>query len=74
MDRKRRLGLLTALIASAVVAIGAVAVAVNQEQTGTVMGGGGMSIGSTATTTTPPTVAPTAKAVPVMTATRPKGF
>jgi hypothetical protein len=33
-----------------------------------------MTIGGTATTTTPPTAAPTAKASPVMKATRPKGF
>jgi hypothetical protein len=66
--------LIAGAIASGLVAIGAVAaVAVGQQQTGTV-NGSPMTIGVTATTTTPPTVAPTAKAVPIMKATRPKGF
>jgi hypothetical protein len=66
--------LIAGAIASGVVAIGAVAaVAVGQQQTGTV-NGSPMTIGGTATTTTPPAVAPTAKASPVMKATRPKGF
>jgi hypothetical protein len=66
--------LIAGAIASGLVAIGAVAaVAVSQQETGTV-NGSPMTIGVTATTTTPPTVAPTAKAVPIMKATRPKGF
>lgn len=73
--RHQRVKLLIAgAIASGLVAIGAVAaVAVSQQETGTV-NGSPMTIGVTATTTTPPTVAPTAKAVPIMKATRPKGF
>lgn len=74
-NRHQRVKLLIAgAIASGLVAIGAVAaVAVSQQETGTV-NGSPMTIGVTATTTTPPTVAPTAKAVPIMKATRPKGF
>jgi hypothetical protein len=66
--------LIAGAIASGLVALGAVAaVAVSQQETGTV-NGSPMTIGVTATTTTPPTVAPTAKATPIMKATRPKGF
>jgi hypothetical protein len=67
--------LAAAAIAGAIVAIGAMAaVAVSQQHTGTVVGGP-MTVGSTATTTTTPPLAPaTPKAVPVMTATRPSGF
>jgi hypothetical protein len=72
-NRNLRVGLLITLIASVLVVIGAVAVAVSQEQTGTVMGGG-MSVGQTATTTTPPAVLPTSVASPTMKAPRPKGF
>src|SRR5258706_7899579 len=64
--------LLAGAIASGLFVIGAVAaVAVGQQQSGTVTGSG-MNIGGTAVTTTPPTVEPTAKAVPVMKAQRPK--
>ena len=73
--RHQRVKLLIAgAIASGLIATGAVAaVAVSQQQTGTV-NGSPMTIGGTATTTTPPAVPPTAKASPVMTATRPSGF
>jgi hypothetical protein len=66
--------LATAAIATGLVAVGAAAaVAVSQQQDGTLIGGP-MTVGVTATTTTPPTVPPTAKASPVMKATRPSGF
>jgi len=66
--------LIAGAIASGLVAIGAVAaVAVSQQQTGTV-NGSPMTIGGTATTTTPPAVPPTANASPTMKAPRPKGF
>jgi invasion protein IalB len=66
--------LMAAAIASGLVAIGAVAaVAVSQQQTGTV-NGSPMTIGETATTTTPPAAPPTAKASPTMKAVPPKGF
>ena len=74
--RQQRIKLLIAgAIASVLVAIGAVlAVAVGHQQTGTV-NGSPMTIGGTATTTTvPPTVAPTAKASPVVKAVPAKGF
>ena len=73
--RHQRVKLLIAgAIASGLVAIGAVAaVAVGQQQTGTV-NGSPMTIGGTATTTTPPAVPPTAKASPTMKAVPPKGF
>jgi len=61
-------------IASGLVAIGAVAaVAVGQQQTGTI-NGSPMTTGGTATTTTPPPAPPTAKASPTMKAVPPKGF
>ena len=66
--------LIAAVTASGLVAIGAgAAVAVGRPQTGTVTGSP-MTIGGTATTTTPPSVAPTANASPTMKAPRPKGF
>ena len=73
--RHQRVKLLIAgAIASGLVAIGAVAaVAVSQQQTGTLIGGP-MTIGQTATTTTPPSVPPIANASPGMKATRPHGF
>ena len=73
--RYQRVKLLIAgAIASGLVAIGAVAaVAVSQQQTGTV-NGSPMTVGGTATTTTPPAVPPTANASPTMKAPRPKGF
>jgi hypothetical protein len=61
-------------MACGLIAIGAVAaVAVGQQQTGTISGGP-MTIGGTATTTTPPPAPPTAKASPVVKAVPPKGF
>src|SRR6202008_1344026 len=73
--RHQRFKLLIAgAIASGLVAIGAVAaVAGSQQQTGTVTGRP-MTIGVTATTTTPPSVPPTSNASPTMKAPRPKGF
>ena len=73
--RHQRVKLLTAaIIASGLVTIGAVAVGVvGQQPTGSISGGG-MNIGGTATTTTPPSVPLTASASPTMKATRPKGF
>ena len=73
--RHQRVKLLIAgAIASGLVAIGAVAaVAVGQQQTGTI-NGSPMTIGETATTTTPPAAPPTAKASPTMKAVPPKGF
>lgn len=74
-SRYKRIKLLAAAaaaIASVFVAVGA-AVAVGQQPTGTLMQGT-MSVGQTATTTTPPPMEPTAKAVPAMKATPPKGF
>jgi hypothetical protein len=73
--RHQRIMLLAAAAGtSAAVAIGAMAaVAVSQQHTGTIMGGP-MTVGQTATTTTPPATPQTTKAVPTMTATRPSGF
>ena len=66
--------LIAGAIASAFVAIGAVAaVAVGQQQTATVAVSR-MNMGGTATMTTPPSVPPTANAKPGMKATRPNGF
>ena len=53
--------------ASAIVAIGAVGVAIAQQQTpAQVVGSGQMSMGATATQTTPPTVPDTAQAAPAV--------
>jgi hypothetical protein len=73
--RHQRVKLLIAgTIASGLLATGAVAaVAIGQQQPGTVTGST-MNIGGTAVTTTPPTVEPTTKAEPVMKAGRPRGF
>ena len=73
--RHQRVKLLIAgAIASGLVAVGAVAaVAVGQQQTGTV-NGSPMTIGATATTTTPPTVATDGERQPDHEAPRPKGF
>ena len=66
--------LIAGLSASAVVLIGAVAaIAVGQQQTGTVAISP-MTMGATAATTTPPTAPPTAQAHPGLKATRPNGF
>jgi hypothetical protein len=61
------------IAASAVVAVGALAASVGQEQTATVAGGG-MSIGATTTTTVAPTTIPIAVAHPVLKASLPKGY
>ena len=74
--RQKRVKLAAAaVIAGALVAIGAVAaVAVSQQQTGTPIGGP-MTIGQTATTTTTPLATPAVtKASPPVTASKPKGF
>jgi hypothetical protein len=66
--------LIVGAIASGLVAIGAVAtVAVGQQQTGTV-NGSPMTVGGTATTTTPPAAPPISQASPTMKAVPPKGF
>jgi len=72
---KRVKMLAAAAIAGAFVAIGAAAaVAVSQQQTGTLIGGP-MTVGQTATTTTTPPAEPAVtKAAPPVTATKPKSF
>jgi hypothetical protein len=72
---------LSALIAaSAIVVLTALAVALKVEQTGSGTGtvateaASQMTLGATATTTTPPTAFPTPVAKPTMKATVPKGF
>jgi hypothetical protein len=71
--RRGRITLCAAVIGgSAVVAIGALGVAIHEERavggvaTGTYMQGGGMTLGATATTTTPPTAPVTSFAVPAV--------
>ena len=68
---------------SAVVAMGALSVALHEEQalgasggvaTGTTFIQGSMTMGQTATTTTPPASPETSVAVPPMTASTPAGF
>jgi hypothetical protein len=61
------------IAASAVVSVGALAVAVGQEQTATVVGGG-MSLGATTSTSVAPTTIPVAFAHPVVKASLPKGY
>ena len=76
-NQQKRAKLLSAVIgASAVVAVGAVGVAVANEQagTGTVGSGPEVTLGATTTTTTPPTAPVTSVAVPTDTATPPPGF
>jgi hypothetical protein len=76
-NQQKRVKLLSAVIgASAVVAVGAVGVAVANERAGpgTVMSGPGMTLGPTTTTTTPPAAPVTSVAVPTDTATPPSGF
>ena len=76
-NQQKRVKLLSAVIgASAVVAVGAVGVAVANERagTGTVMSGPSMTLGPTTTTTTPPAAPVTSVAVPADTATPPTGF
>jgi hypothetical protein len=75
--QQKRVKLLSAVIgASAVVAVGAVGVAVANEQagTGTVGSGPEATLGGTITTTTPPAAPVTSIAAPTMTATTPSGF
>ena len=72
-NHQKRVKLLSAVIgASAVVAVGAVGVAVANMQagTGTVGAVPDATLGATTTTTTPPAAAVTSFAVPVDTATR----
>jgi hypothetical protein len=64
---------LAVIAASAVVSVAALLVALGQEQTATVMGGG-MSTGQTSTQTTLPTTLTTSVVTPTMKAVRPKGF
>jgi hypothetical protein len=76
-NQQKRIKLLSAVIgASAVVAVGAVGVAVANERAGpgTVSSGPGMTLGPTTTTTTPPAAPVTSLATPTMTATTPAGF
>ena len=76
-NHQKRVKLLSAVIgASAVVAVGAVGVAVANEQagTGTVGSGPEVTLGATTTTTTPPAAPVTSIAVPVDKATPPAGF
>ena len=76
-NQQQRVKLLSAVIgASAVVAVGAVGVAVANEQagTGTVAAVPEATLGATTTTTTPPAAPVTSIAVPTMTATTPAGF
>jgi hypothetical protein len=75
--QQKRVKLLSAVIgASAVVVVGAVGVAVANEQagTGTVGSGPEATLGATTTTTTPPAAPVTSIATPTMTATTPAGF
>ena len=76
-NQQKRVKLLSAVIgASAVVAVGAVSVALANEQvgTGTVGAVPEATVGATATTTTPPPAPVTSLATPPMTATTPAGF
>jgi hypothetical protein len=76
-NQQKRVKLLSGVIgASAVVAVGAVGVAVANEQagTGTIGAVPDATLGATTTTTTPPAAPVTSIAVPVDTATPPPGF
>jgi hypothetical protein len=75
-NQQKRVKLLSAVIgASAVVAMGAVGVAVANEQAGTgTVGAVPEATPGAATTTTPPTAPVTSIATPPMTATTPAGF
>ncbi len=76
-NQQKRVKLLSGVIgASAVVAVGAVGVAVANEQagTGTIGAVPDATLGATTTTTTPPAALVTSIAVPVDTATPPPGF
>jgi len=73
-NTQKRVKLLSAAIgASALVAVGAVGVAIANEQAGT-GSDPQIRLGATATTTTPPPSPVTSFAVPVVTATTPAGF
>lgn len=65
---RKNVKMLSAIIGgSAMVALGALSVAIGQEQTGTdTIAKSTMSVGATSTQTTPPTVEATSMAVPVM--------
>ena len=80
-NQQKIVKLLSALIAaSAIVVMTALAVALNEEQTGTGTGTvateavGHMTVGATATTTTPPTAPAIPVAKPTMKAALPQGF
>ena len=76
-SQQKKIRLVSAVIgASAVVAVGAIGVTVanNQSGTGTDISSPGMTLGATATTTTPPTAPMTSVAVPADKATPPSGF
>jgi hypothetical protein len=64
---------LAVIVASAIVSVAALLVALGQERTATVMGGG-MSTGQTSTQTTLPTTLTSSVVTPTMKAVRPKGF
>ncbi|MDT5332991.1 MAG: hypothetical protein QOF31_4288 [Mycobacterium sp.] len=82
--RRGRVKVIAAVIGgSAVVAMGALSVALHEEQAPGASGGvatgatfiqGSMTMGQTATTTTPPAAPVTSIATPPMTATTPAGF
>jgi ABC-type transporter Mla subunit MlaD len=80
-NQQKIVKLLSALIAvSAIVVMAVLAVALDEEQTGSGTGtvateaAGGMSTGATVTTTTPPTALPVPEAQPTLKADVPKGF
>ncbi|MFG1935332.1 hypothetical protein ACGFK1_32530 [Mycobacterium sp. NPDC048908] len=69
----------TLVVGAALIATGAFAIALGEEkaagpETVPVVSSGQMTLGGTATTTTPPTVAPVAIATPAEKATVPCGF
>lgn len=61
------------IVVSGIVSLGALAAAIDQEQTATARSGN-MSVGETTTSTTPPVGPPTAVARPIMKAQRPSGY
>lgn len=78
-NKQKVVKVLPAMIAaSAIVAMAALAVGLNEEQTTNSIGprvlAANMTLGATATTTTPPTTIPTPVAKPTMKAQVPKGF
>jgi hypothetical protein len=73
-NQHQRVKLQLAVIASStIVSVAALLVALGQERTATLMGGG-MSIGQTSTQTTLPTTLTSSVVTPTMKAVRPKGF